>query len=295
MLFNRGVTHLGSEASIYQYVNCPYLFYPQLNEEDEDNSDKISMLANLIKSNNPMMVCPFCSENFAKENLFQHLNEEHSHKISFNCIKCECYVTGGFEEFLFHLTAFHPKVPLNEGFGCLKILKSPKERRLILEKNNKMITRIERTLTTVFCPFCGIPINFKMKGAFLMHIKILHEKEIHRFLSLKSMTFNAMEMPLKKTDIPTSSQEGISVNKPDQGQSQIPQEEEEEEDDSSDIDDLLSSDNESTPKKKLTRKRAGNTYRQSGILERFSKVLPNSNFRNGGIKKNWSNIFIVFC
>ena len=26
--------------------------------------------------------------------------------------------------------------------------------------------------------------------------------------------------------------------------------------------------------------------RQSGILERFSKVLPNSHFRNGGIKRN---------
>ena len=33
---------------------------------------------------------------------------------------------------------------------------------------------------------------------------------------------------------------------------------------------------------------------QSGILERFSKVLPNSHFRNGGISRNWSNIFIIF-
>ena len=34
---------------------------------------------------------------------------------------------------------------------------------------------------------------------------------------------------------------------------------------------------------------------QSGILEGFSKVLPNSHFRNGGIKRNWINIFINFC
>ena len=33
---------------------------------------------------------------------------------------------------------------------------------------------------------------------------------------------------------------------------------------------------------------------QSGILERFSKVLPNSHFRNGGINRNWSKIFIIF-
>ena len=33
---------------------------------------------------------------------------------------------------------------------------------------------------------------------------------------------------------------------------------------------------------------------QSGILEGFSKVLPISHFRNGGIKRNWSKIFIFF-
>ena len=35
--------------------------------------------------------------------------------------------------------------------------------------------------------------------------------------------------------------------------------------------------------------------KQSGILEGFSKVLPNSHFRNDGIKRNWINIFINFC
>ena len=29
------------------------------------------------------------------------------------------------------------------------------------------------------------------------------------------------------------------------------------------------------------------------ILEGFSKVLPDSHFRNGGIKRNWSNIFMI--
>ena len=33
---------------------------------------------------------------------------------------------------------------------------------------------------------------------------------------------------------------------------------------------------------------------QSGILEGFYKVLPNSHFRNGGIKRNWSKIIIIF-
>ena len=33
---------------------------------------------------------------------------------------------------------------------------------------------------------------------------------------------------------------------------------------------------------------------QNCILEGFSKVLPNSHFRNGRIKRNWSNIFIIF-
>ena len=33
--------------------------------------------------------------------------------------------------------------------------------------------------------------------------------------------------------------------------------------------------------------------RQSGILDGFSKVLPNSHFRNGGIKRNWSKISII--
>ena len=32
----------------------------------------------------------------------------------------------------------------------------------------------------------------------------------------------------------------------------------------------------------------------SGILEEFSKVLSNSHFRNGGIKRNWSKIFVIF-
>ena len=31
-----------------------------------------------------------------------------------------------------------------------------------------------------------------------------------------------------------------------------------------------------------------------GILYGFSKVLPNSHFRNAGIKRNWSNIYIIF-
>ena len=33
---------------------------------------------------------------------------------------------------------------------------------------------------------------------------------------------------------------------------------------------------------------------QIGIQEGFSKVLPKSNFRNGGIKRNWSKISIIF-
>ena len=36
-------------------------------------------------------------------------------------------------------------------------------------------------------------------------------------------------------------------------------------------------------------------YRQSGILERFFKVFPNSHFRNDKILKNWSKILIIFC
>ena len=36
------------------------------------------------------------------------------------------------------------------------------------------------------------------------------------------------------------------------------------------------------------------TLTQSGILEGFSNVLPNFHFRNGGIKRNWSKIFINF-
>ena len=33
---------------------------------------------------------------------------------------------------------------------------------------------------------------------------------------------------------------------------------------------------------------------QSGILVGISKLLPNSNFWNGGIKRNWSKISIIF-
>ena len=34
---------------------------------------------------------------------------------------------------------------------------------------------------------------------------------------------------------------------------------------------------------------------QSDILERFSSELPNSHFGNGGITRNWSNLFMSFC
>ena len=34
-------------------------------------------------------------------------------------------------------------------------------------------------------------------------------------------------------------------------------------------------------------------HKQSGILEGFSKVLPNSYFKNGGIKRNWPKIFNI--
>ena len=33
---------------------------------------------------------------------------------------------------------------------------------------------------------------------------------------------------------------------------------------------------------------------QSGILEAFSNELPNSHFRNDGLTKNWSELFINF-
>ena len=111
---------------------------------------------------------------------------------------------------MFHLTAFHPKTPLNEGFGNLKILKSPKERRLILEKNNKLISRIERTLFTVFCPFCGVPINFRIQEAFLAHVKIVHHEEIRRLLSIKSESFDASELPQRLPSLPTSSSKRAS-------------------------------------------------------------------------------------
>ena len=38
----------------------------------------------------------------------------------------------------------------------------------------------------------------------------------------------------------------------------------------------------------------GDAECQSGILEGFSQIIPNSFFRNGGIKRNWSKIFIIF-
>ena len=36
------------------------------------------------------------------------------------------------------------------------------------------------------------------------------------------------------------------------------------------------------------------THGQGGILEGFSNELPNSQFRNGGISRNWSNKFMIF-
>ena len=34
-------------------------------------------------------------------------------------------------------------------------------------------------------------------------------------------------------------------------------------------------------------------FDQSGILEGFSNELPNSHFKNVGISRNWSDIFVI--